>query len=74
MANHDRDEEAELSSVCADCGATIDLEDARTYAFGEQSSLCWSCAIRRGGSYSSDDEAWTTAPAISDLAGSEEVT
>ena len=66
----DRDlgaEEADLASSCADCGALIDPDGARSYTFGEQGVLCWSCAIRRGGSYSAEQEVWTTAPGLTGL-------
>lgn len=62
----ERDEETE-SSACADCGALVDLAGARTFAFGEQSLLCWSCAIRRGGRYDAGREEWTTEPRVTDL-------
>lgn len=64
MANHGREMEADLASACADCGALIDPEGARTYSFGEQGVLCWACAIRRGGSYDAGEEVWTTAPSV----------
>jgi hypothetical protein len=56
-----------VHSLCADCGALIDPDGARSYTFGEQGVLCWSCAIRRGGSYSAEEEVWTTAPSLADL-------
>jgi hypothetical protein len=39
----------------------------RSYEFGEQSQLCWSCAIRRGGSYDAKHERWTTKPSTANL-------
>jgi len=67
VANHDREPEGDLASACAECGALIDPDGARSYTFGEQGVLCWSCAIRRGGSYNPDDEVWTTPPSIAGL-------
>ena len=66
MTDRDREDE-DLASACADCGALIDRDGARSYTFGEQGVLCWSCAIRRGGSYSAEEEAWTTAPSVNRL-------
>jgi hypothetical protein len=68
VASHDPEsEQGELASACAECGALIDPDGARSFPFGEQGVLCWSCAIRRGGSYSPDEEIWTTPPSIADL-------
>ena len=66
----DRDlgaEEADLASSCTDCGALIDPDGARSFTFGEQGVLCWSCAIRRGGSYDAKRERWTTKPSTANL-------
>jgi hypothetical protein len=71
LAARERDEDAE-SSACADCGALVDLAGARTFAFGEQSLLCWSCAIRRGGRYDAGREAWSTPPSVADLGEAED--
>lgn len=60
-------EEAEQYAACADCGAQILPSADRGYAFGAQGALCWSCAIRRGGSYDADQDRWTVAPEVADL-------
>jgi hypothetical protein len=67
LANHEREAEGELASACAECGALIDPDGARSFAFGEQGVLCWSCAIRRGGSFDPNEEVWTTPPSVADL-------
>jgi hypothetical protein len=59
--------EREETTSCADCGALLDIAGARTFAFGEQAVLCWSCAIRRGGRYDAGRESWTTPPSVADL-------
>lgn len=67
MSPRDRNsDEEEGGWVCADCGAPTDPW-ARSYAFGEQSVLCWSCAVRRGGRHDAQEDAWTTAPGVDDL-------
>ena len=63
----DESREPELASNCSDCGAPIDPDGSRSYAFGEQGLLCWSCAVRRGGRYDADSETWSRAPSVSGL-------
>ena len=63
----DDEDEREVASACADCGEPIEPRGARSYEFGEQSQLCWSCAIRRGGSYDAKHERWTTKPSTANL-------
>jgi hypothetical protein len=53
-------------STCADCGAEVDLGRERAYAFDER-TLCWSCAIGRGGSYDEELDRWVEAPGMQDL-------
>ena len=43
-----RSETSELTT-CADCGAEMTPGRERAYSFGEESALCWACAVRRGG-------------------------
>lgn len=64
-------EEADQYVACADCGATVLVAPDRAFAFGEQSALCWECAMRRGGSYDADQDRWTEPPDVSDLEKSE---
>jgi hypothetical protein len=71
LAPRDREEEEE-SAACADCGTVLNLDGARSFAFGEQSVLCWACAIRRGGRYDADSESWTAAPRVGDLEAAED--
>jgi hypothetical protein len=63
----DDEDEREVAAACADCGEPIESGGARSYEFGEQSQLCWSCAIRRGGSYDAKRERWTTKPSTANL-------
>ena len=63
----DEEDEREIASACADCGEGIEPGGARSYGFGEQSQLCWACAIKRGGSYDARQERWTTKPSTADL-------
>ena len=64
----EHEDEREIASACADCGEPIQPgSGGSSYAFGEQSQLCWSCAIRRGGSYDAKRERWVAEPRTSDL-------
>ncbi|MBM4336486.1 MAG: hypothetical protein FJ108_11330 [Deltaproteobacteria bacterium] len=60
-------EELEDQVACADCGAQISRAAERGFAFGEDSVLCFACAERRGGSYDSDEDRWTSAPSLSGI-------
>jgi hypothetical protein len=39
----------------------------RGFGFGVGNSLCWSCALERGGRYNAELDAWTEEPDVSDL-------
>ncbi len=52
---------------CNVCGAVIQPSADRGFTYGERGVLCWECAIRRGGSYDSDEDRWSTAPDVVDL-------
>ena len=72
LAPREHEEEGESAAACADCGALVDLDGARTFAFGEQSLLCWACAIRRGGRYDANSETWAQSPSVGDLEEAED--
>lgn len=55
---------------CADCGAAISRGE-RSYALGQETALCWECAVRRGGSYDEAGDRWLEAPATDDLPAGE---
>jgi hypothetical protein len=59
--------ETRESTTCADCGAEISSSQ-RVYAFGQESALCWECAVRRGGSYDETHDRWVEAPSTAGLA------
>lgn len=50
---------------CLDCGATIASTDC-AYAITDETFLCFSCAVRKGGVYDADHDRWTVAPNVSD--------
>ena len=57
---------------CAACGATCWKRGAAaSYAFGDQSALCFDCALGRGGKFDAGEDRWVEAPRISDLARGE---
>jgi len=61
-----RSETRELT-VCADCGAEISASRERSYPFGEDAVLCWTCAIRRGGTSDEQHDRWIDPPATGGL-------
>lgn len=54
---------------CVDCGAPIADGADPSFAFGTRSTLCFECAIRRGGEYDAEAERWTVTPDVSSLEG-----
>ena len=64
--------EAELITPCADCGAPME-EETRVFGFGPDAVLCWTCALRRGGAYDSEEDRWTVEPSVIDLLDRERV-
>jgi hypothetical protein len=62
-----RSEARELTS-CAGCGAEIHASADRTYAVDAERSLCFACAVQRGGSFDALHDLWTEVPDLSGLA------
>jgi len=60
--------ESEDLANCAACGCEIAAGRDRAYEIGGNGVLCFSCALRRGGSYDEREDRWRTAPDISGLA------
>jgi len=58
-------------ATCADCGAEIAPGRERAYSFGEESALCWACAVRHGGTYDEELDRWVELPTAGDLSGGE---
>lgn len=51
---------------CADCGAALDVSRERGFG-GDGWSLCWGCALKRGGNYDEDEDRWGVEPNTADL-------
>jgi hypothetical protein len=60
-------EELEESTICYDCGVRFWPETDRGFVIGEETALCWSCALRRGGRYDASEERWTETPDLQGL-------
>jgi len=52
---------------CADCGAEFAAGGQAGYSFDTSSTLCFECAMRRGGSYDADRDHWSVAPQLDGL-------
>lgn len=63
----DSEEFEEGLGECANCGAIIAEGTDPGFPFGENSMLCFECAIRRGGEYDSSEDRWVVLPSVSDL-------
>lgn len=61
--------ELDQGTECADCGARILAGAEDGFDFGESSTLCGTCATKRGGSYDAHRERWVRAPSVADLVG-----
>ncbi len=61
-----RSEERQLAT-CADCGARFDAVSDRGFGIDAESALCWTCALRRGGTWDEEREQWSTEPGVADL-------
>jgi hypothetical protein len=59
--------ELDQGTQCADCGARILAGAEDGFDFAEGSTLCATCATRRGGSYDARQERWVRAPSVADL-------
>lgn len=59
--------EAEVLTICADCGAEFDVERDRGYAAGATVAICFECAVKRGGSYDGMFERWVDVPRLDGL-------
>ncbi len=66
-----RSETAEFIE-CLACRAEISIDRDRAFAVTEDSGLCFSCAIKRGGAYDELHDAWTRSPDVSDYASPEQ--
>ncbi len=58
--------DADEFEFCSECGSDVHAARDRTYAIDAERMLCFSCALRRGGSYDERHDLWNHAP---DLAG-----
>jgi len=52
---------------CSDCGQPLPLAAERCCSLSEITTLCWDCALRRGGIYDSDQDRWSVLPDAGDL-------
>lgn len=61
------EEEWWAEEVCALCQAEIDPGRDCAFRFAEHGVLCFSCALKRGGSYDAERDHWQVPPRIHDL-------
>jgi hypothetical protein len=63
-----RPEESELeAAICLDCGNEFWPEATGSYPLGMDAAICTECAMRRGGVYDADNDAWPQEPEVRDL-------
>lgn len=59
--------EATRAVRCADCGQEIIVSGGRVYPFGDESALCFECAVSRGGEHDEYHDRWTQPPQVEEL-------
>lgn len=59
--------ETEDRLSCCACGKLLDGGD-RSYQFGDERVICFSCAIHRGGEYDEGGDRWASLPDVGDVA------
>jgi hypothetical protein len=52
---------------CADCGEELDTATERSFAVGADATLCFRCAVARGGSWDESSQRWVVEPDHADL-------
>ena len=52
---------------CADCGEEIDAATERGFPVGSDATLCFRCAVARGGSWDETQQRWSIEPDFADL-------
>jgi hypothetical protein len=63
------EEEEFLETIeCAECGELVE-ESVPSFVLSERYSLCFECAVRRGGLYDVRRDRWTRPPSLEGLPG-----
>ena len=52
---------------CADCSEEIDSAGERGFPVGADATLCFRCALARGGSWDEAQQRWVVEPDYADL-------
>jgi len=63
----ERDTRDEAMGLCSDCGMDVGLEESHAFASGGGVTLCWACAVKRGGEFDEDADRWRVPPRTADL-------
>ena len=66
-----RSEELDLTR-CADCDAEIDAGRERGFGLSGGATLCYECAVRRGGRYDEVHDRWAEEPRLAGIRGEPE--
>jgi hypothetical protein len=61
-------EDDELMFSCASCGAPIWTDIDRYFPASDETFLCWTCSVQRGGAYDANQDRWTKPPDVSGIA------
>jgi hypothetical protein len=65
-------EEVDELARCVECDSEVAPTD-RIFAIGDQSLLCYSCAVRRGGVYDERYDRWATEPVLEAMSSAEAI-
>ena len=55
---------------CANCRAEVSAARDRVFSFGDDTALCFSCAVARGGKYDEMHDHWEHSPDVAGLSPS----
>ncbi len=56
--------EDDSCTICADCGQEMWLERERGYLMADERTLCFACAVARGGQYDEHRDHWLRSPEL----------
>lgn len=59
-------ERDEAATQCTDCSRDLGIDGSQVFS-SDGVSLCWECALKRGGVFDAKQDRWTRPPDVSDL-------
>jgi hypothetical protein len=63
----ERNARDEAMMTCTECGTDVGLDESHSFSGGGGVTLCWACAVKRGGVFDEKQERWRVPPRTADL-------